>query len=118
MLNQYIPVILMFAVGGVVAVGMLGLSEFLGPRVSFREKQEPFECGEIPVTSPKLRFSVRFYLVAMLFIVFDIEAVFLFPWAVIFQSLGLFGFVEMMVFIIMLGAGLVYVWKKGALEWE
>jgi len=108
----------MFAVAGGIAGAMIGLSEFLGPRHVFREKMEPFECGENPIVSPKQRFSVRFYLVAMLFIVFDIEAVFLFPWAVIFQSLGLFGFVEMMIFILLLAAGLVYVWKKGALEWE
>ncbi|MBI4666799.1 MAG: NADH-quinone oxidoreductase subunit A [Nitrospinae bacterium] len=97
---------------------MLALSEFLGPKVTFREKMEPFECGENPITSPKLRFSVRFYLVALMFIVFDIEAVFLFPWAVNFIPLGLFGFAEMLVFIVILALGLAYVWKKGALEWE
>ncbi|MGK7346314.1 MAG: NADH-quinone oxidoreductase subunit A [Candidatus Nitrospinota bacterium M3_3B_026] len=117
-LNQYVPVLLMLLAAAGVAAVMLGLSEFLGPKVRFREKMEPFECGENQIVSPKLRFSVRFYLVAMLFIVFDIEAVFLFPWAVIFQPLGIFGFVEMMVFIAILAAGLVYVWKKGALEWE
>lgn len=118
MLNQYIPLILMFLVGGGIAAAMMALSEFLGPKVVFREKMEPFECGENQIVSPKQRFSVRFYLIAMLFIIFDIEAVFLFPWAVIFQSLGIFGFIEMMVFIGILGIGLAYVWKKGALEWE
>ncbi|MDH5755916.1 MAG: NADH-quinone oxidoreductase subunit A [Nitrospinota bacterium] len=108
----------MFAAGAGVAVAMLGLSELLGPKLRFREKMEPFECGENQVVSPKRRFSVRFYLIAMMFIIFDIEAVFLFPWAVVFQSLGLFGFVEMMIFILVLAVGLVYVWKKGALEWE
>ncbi|MDH5479024.1 MAG: NADH-quinone oxidoreductase subunit A [Nitrospinota bacterium] len=108
----------MFAAGTGVAVAMLGLSELLGPKLRFREKMEPFECGENQVVSPKRRFSVRFYLIAMMFIIFDIEAVFLFPWAVVFQSLGLFGFVEMMIFILVLAVGLVYVWKKGALEWE
>lgn len=117
-MNQYFPVLLMFIAGTGVAVAMLGLSELLGPKHKFREKMEPFECGENQVVSPKQRFSVRFYLVAMLFIVFDIEAVFLFPWAVIFKPLGLFGFAEMMVFIFILAVGLVYVWKKGALEWE
>lgn len=117
-LNQYVPVLLMFIAAAGVAAVMLGLSEFLGPKVSFREKMEPFECGENQIVSPKLRFSVRFYLFAMLFIIFDIEAVFLFPWAVIFQPLGVFGFVEMMVFVAILAVGLVYVWKKGALEWE
>lgn len=117
-MNQYIPVLIMIILAAGVAVAMIALSEFLGPRVRFREKMEPFECGENPVVSPKQRFSVRFYLVAMLFIIFDIEAVFLFPWAVIFRDLGVFGFVEMMIFIVVLAAGLVYVWKKGALEWE
>ncbi|MDH5638268.1 MAG: NADH-quinone oxidoreductase subunit A [Nitrospinota bacterium] len=117
-MNQYIPVLLMFAAGAGVAVAMLGLSELLGPKLKFREKMEPFECGESQMVSPKRRFSVRFYLVAMMFIIFDIEAVFLFPWAVVFQPLGLFGFAEMMIFIFILTVGLVYVWKKGALEWE
>jgi len=116
--NPYLPLALMLAVATGIALVMVALSEFLGPRRVFREKMEPFECGENPIVSPKQRFSVRFYLIAMLFIIFDIEAVFLFPWAVVFQSLGLFGFIEMMIFIAILAAGLVYVWKKGALEWE
>ena len=117
-MNPYIPVLLVFAVSAGIAAAVLGISEGLGPKVTFREKMEPFECGENPIMSPKLRFSVRFYLIALLFIVFDIEAVFLFPWSVIFQPLGMFGFGEMMVFIAILALGLVYVWKKGALEWE
>jgi NADH-quinone oxidoreductase subunit A len=100
------------------AVGMLVATTVLGPKTRFPEKDEPFECGVSPVSSPKSRFSVRFYLVAMLFIVFDMEVVFLFPWAVIFRKLGMFGFIEMMVFIFILTVGLVYIWKKGALEWE
>ncbi len=116
--NEYIPVLIMFGIAAVVAASMTGLAELLGPKLSFREKMEPFECGENQIDSPHQRFSVRFFLVALLFIIFDIEAVFLFPWAVIFQQLGLFGFVEMVVFIFILAAGLAYVWKKGALEWE
>ena len=100
------------------AIGMIVLTTLIGPKKSFAEKDEPFECGVSPVSDPNSRFSVRFYIIAMLFIVFDIEAVFLFPWAAIFKDLGLFGFVEMMVFIFVLAIGLVYVWKKGALEWE
>ncbi|MBI5815825.1 MAG: NADH-quinone oxidoreductase subunit A [Nitrospinae bacterium] len=117
-MNQYIPVLLVFAVSAGIAAAVLAISEGLGPKEVFREKMEPFECGENAIMSPKLRFSVRFYLIALLFIVFDIEAVFMFPWAVIFQPLGMFGFVEMTVFIVILAIGLVYVWKKGALEWE
>lgn len=118
MYSQYVPLIMMFVASAAVAAGMLVAASVLGPKNAFREKMEPFECGENPIVSPKLRFSVRFYLVALMFIVFDIEAVFLFPWAVIFQQLGMFGFMEMMVFLIILTFGLVYVWKKGALEWE
>ncbi len=117
-MSQYIPVLLMIIIAGGVAAAMIGLSEFFGPKLKFREKMEPFECGENQIASPKQRFSVRFYIIAMLFIIFDIEAVFLFPWAVIFQPLGMFGFVEMMIFILILAVGLAYVWKKGALEWE
>jgi NADH-quinone oxidoreductase subunit A len=100
------------------AIGMIVLTTVLGPKKKFPEKMEPFECGVSPINEPKSRFSVRFYVVAMLFIIFDIEAVFLFPWAVIFKELGMFGFIEMMVFIAVLTVGLVYIWKKGALEWE
>lgn len=117
-MNEYIPVLIMFVIAAGIAGAMTGLAELLGPKLTFREKQEPFECGENQIDSPHQRFSIRFYLVALLFIVFDIEAVFLFPWSVIFQQLGLFGFAEMVVFIFILATGLVYVWKKGALEWE
>ena len=79
---------------------------------------EPFECGESPLVSPHQRFSVKFYLVAVLFVLFDIEAIFFFPWAILFRRLGLFGFVEMLLFILILGIGLLYVWKRGGLDWE
>jgi NADH-quinone oxidoreductase subunit A len=81
-------------------------------------KHSPFECGVIPTGNPRKRFSVKFFLVALLFLIFDVETVFVFPWAVIFKKLGLFGFIEMSVFLLLLLLGLVYVWKKGALEWE
>lgn len=117
-MNQYIPVLLILIAAAGTAVAMIGLSELIGPKVRFREKLEPFECGENQIVSPKQRFSIRFYLVALMFIIFDIEAVFLFPWAEIFVPLGMFGFIEMLVFLVILAAGLVYIWKKGALEWE
>jgi len=117
-LSQYIPVLFMLAVAGAISVGMVLASELLGPKFKFREKMEPFECGEVQASSSKQRFSIRFYLVAMMFIIFDIEAVFLFPWAVTFQALGVFGFIEMMIFILILAAGLIYIWKKGVLDWE
>jgi len=118
MLNQYIPVMMMLVLALGTGVSILVVNYFVGPKKSFEEKDEPFECGESQIVSPKQRFSVRFYLVAMIFIVFDIEAVFLFPWAVVFKPLGLFGFVEMIIFIGILTIGLIYVWRKGVLEWE
>ncbi len=118
MLNQYVPVLVMIALAMATAVGMLIASSLFGPKKKFAEKMEPFECGVSQVSNPGSRFSVRFYLFAILVIVFDIEAVFLFPWAVIFRELGMFGFIEMMIFIFVLTVGLVYVWKKGALEGE
>ncbi|MFW2330730.1 MAG: NADH-quinone oxidoreductase subunit A [Nitrospinota bacterium] len=117
-MEEYGSLLIFLVIGSIVSVGMLALAELFGPKVIFREKSAPFECGENQIDSPKGRFSIRFYLVALLFIIFDIEAVFLFPWAVVFKSLGLLGFVEMLVFIIILAIGLIYVWKKGALEWE
>ncbi len=117
-MNQYLPVLVMVLAAAGIAGGMLIATTIIGPKKSFDEKMEPFECGVTPVADPKSRFSVRFYIIAMLFIVFDIEAVFLFPWATVFRRLGIFGFIEMMVFIFILGIGLVYIWKKGALEWE
>ena len=118
MSKEYIPILLMLA-GAIAlsAVFLLG-SRFIGPRNATPSKLEPFECGVPSHGDARHRFSVKFYLVAIIFIVFDIEAIFLFPWAVNFRALGMFGFVEMTVFIGILAAGLAYVWKKGALEWE
>ena len=118
MLEQYFgsALLLLFAVG--IASGMVLLTSILGPKHHFADKAEPFECGESPLVSPFQRFSVKFYLVAVLFILFDIEAVFLFPWAILYKKLGLFGFVEMFIFLVILGVGLLYVWKKGGLDWE
>ncbi len=118
MLNQYLPIIVMIVAAAGTAIGMIVATTLIGPKKSFPDKDEPFECGVSPVHNPKSRFSISFYVIAMLFIIFDIEAVFLFPWAVIFQKLGMFGFIEMLLFIFVLAVGLVYVWRKGALEWE
>jgi NADH-quinone oxidoreductase subunit A len=117
-MNEYIPVLLMLFLAAATAAGMLVATTLIGPKKHFADKMEPFECGESPIVSPKLRFSVKFYLVALLFVIFDIEAVFVYPWAVLFRELGIFGFIEMMIFISILAIGLIYVWKRGALEWE
>ncbi len=115
-MEQYVPVLIALILGGLVATVMVFASTILGPQKRTAVKDEPFECGNPPSGSAWGRFSVKFYLAAILFIVFDIEVVFLYPWAVVFRQLGLFGFVEMLVFVLILAVGLVYVIKKGALE--
>lgn len=111
--------LVVLAIAIVLPFAMMGLSAVLGPRKTGPHKLEPYESGvTYPVGTARERFSIKFYLVAILFIVFDVEAVFLFPWAVNFRQLGLFGLVEMFVFIGVLFAGFVYVVKKGALKWD
>ena len=118
MLSAWAPILVfMILVTGFALVSVIG-SLILGMRKPTPEKQAPYECGMQPVVTARERFSVKFYLVAMLFLLFDIEAVFLFPWAVVYRDLKLFGFFEMLLFIAVVLAGYVYVWKKGALEWE
>jgi NADH-quinone oxidoreductase subunit A len=118
MLMEYLPIFIFFIVAVGFALVTLFLSAIFGKRKITPQKMIPYECGMDPIGEARKRFSVRFYIVAMLFIVFDIEAVFLYPWAVIFRELKIFGLVEMGVFIAILLVGFVYVWKKGALEWE
>jgi NADH-quinone oxidoreductase subunit A len=118
MLSAWAPILIFLTlVTGFALVSVIG-SLILGMRKPTPEKQAPYECGMQPVGTARERFSVKFYLVAMLFLLFDIEAVFLFPWAVVYRDLKLFGFFEMVLFIAVVLAGYVYVWKKGALEWE
>ena len=118
MTSPYLPVLIHFLVVVAVAAAILGLSAWVGVKRPSRAKLSPYECGIPPVGDARERFSVSFYLVAMLFILFDVEAVFLYPWAVIFKSLKWFGFVEMLLYIAILLAGYVYIWKKGALDWK
>jgi len=115
---QYVPVLIAFGIGGLVVAVLIAAGMFLGPRRSSPVKTTAFECGNPPSGPAWGRFSVKFYLTAILFIVFDVEVVFMYPWAVLFRPLGVFGFVEMSVFILVLALGLVYVWRKGALEWD
>src|SRR5437870_2470942 len=117
-MEQYVPVLIALILGGGVATFMVFASTLFGPKKHTAMKDEPFECGNPPSGPAWGRFSVKFYLVAILFIVFDVEVVFMYPWAVLFRPLGVFGFVEMSVFILVLALGLVYVWRKGALEWD
>ena len=115
---QYVPVLIAFGIGGLVVAVFVAAGMFLGPRRPSPVKTTAFECGNPPSGPAWGRFSVKFYLTAILFIVFDVEVVFMYPWAVLFRPLGVFGFVEMSVFILVLALGLVYVWRKGALEWD
>lgn len=118
MLSAWAPILIfLILVTGFALVSVIG-SMVLGMRKPTPEKLAPYECGMQPVGTARERFSVKFYLVAMLFLLFDIEAVFLFPWAVVYRDLKMFGFLEMVLFIAVVLAGYVYVWKKGALEWE
>ena len=114
----FIPILMMLIVGIGFAVFTLVMSHFLGKRVADPAKLGPYECGITPVGSAHERFHTRFYLVAMLFIVFDIETVFLYPWAIVFKQLRVFGLIEMAVFVGILLLGFAYVWGKGALEWD
>jgi NADH-quinone oxidoreductase subunit A len=114
----YFPILLQAGVAVVLAAALVSLSYLIGKRVRNPVKDLPYECGITPTGSARERFSVRFYLVGMLFILFDIEAVFLYPWAVIYRELKLFAFVEMLIFIVLILAGYFYIWKKGALDWS
>src|ERR1051325_8430836 len=124
-LYDYLPILLMFIVAGGFAVGNVLLSQLVGQRKRTKTKLMPYECGKDPVGSARERFSVKFYLIAMIFILFDIEVIFLIPWAVVFRrlsapeyGLGNLVFFEMILFIALLAAGLIYVIKKGAFDWS
>jgi NADH-quinone oxidoreductase subunit A len=118
MLTQYFPILLFVLVGLAVGVVPVALGWLLGPSRPDAEKLSPYECGFEAFEDARMKFDVRYYLVAILFILFDLEIAFLFPWAVVLKELGMFGFVSMMVFLGILVVGFVYEWMKGALEWE
>lgn len=115
---QYLPVAIMFALAAIVVMVMVNAGRILGPRNRTEVKMATFECGNEPSGSAWGRFSVKFYLTAILFIIFDVEVVFMYPWAVTFRKLGWFGFNAMAFFIAILAFGLLYEWRKGALEWD
>jgi NADH-quinone oxidoreductase subunit A len=118
MLLEYVAIGVMILVATVIAAVAIGLGELLGPKKKSKVKEEPYESGIVPFGPGTRRMPVRFYLIAVLFILFDIEVIFFLPWAAAFRQLGLFGLVEMGVFVAILLIGYVYAWKKGALEWE
>jgi len=118
MLEQYVPIGIMIVLAVTFGIVLANVNKWIGPKKPNEEKLSTYESGMEPVRTARERFSVKFYLVAMLFIVFDIEIVFMYPWAVKFRELGLFGFIEMLVFIAILLVGFLYIWKKGALQWH
>ncbi len=118
MLWQYIPIALMLFLSTALAVLIVALDALLGPRKPTFRKLSPYESGMVPIGPGMRRQPVRFYRIAMLFLLFDVEVIFLLPWAVTFRQLGLFGLVEMLIFVAILLVGYIYAWKKGALEWE
>ncbi len=117
MFQAYIAILLFVLVAIGFAIGALVFAWLIRPEKYNRVKLEPYECGIEPKTDARDRYSIRYYLIAMLFVVFDVETVFLFPWAVIYKQLALFGFIEMVVFLFILIVGYFYAWKQGALEW-
>ena len=118
MLEQYFPILLFIIVGLGLGVLLLSLGTLLAPDRPNPEKLSPYECGFEAFEDARMKFDVRYYLVAILFILFDLEIAFLFPWAVVLEEIGMFGFLAMVVFLAILVVGFVYEWKKGALEWE
>jgi NADH-quinone oxidoreductase subunit A len=121
-IGDFLPLLVLMVIAVILAGTIVGLSWILGPKKPSAAKLAPYECGVTPVGSARERFPVKFYLIAMLFILFDIETVFLYPWAVTFKHIGhasqVFNLFEMIVFIVILFVGYIYVWKKGAFEWE
>jgi NADH-quinone oxidoreductase subunit A len=118
MAESYVPLLILFALSGAAALGFVVISHILNPRRPTPQKEMPYESGMIPLGDTRARFSVKFYMVAISFIVFDLEAVFLIPWAVEMRALGWGPFLAVTLFVIVLAVGLVYEWKKGGLEWD
>jgi NADH-quinone oxidoreductase subunit A len=118
MLENYFPILLFLFIGLAVGVAPMVLGKLLGPNRPDSEKLSPYECGFEAFEDARMKFDVRYYLVAILFILFDLEIAFLFPWAVVLQEIGWFGFLAMLVFLAILVVGFIYEWMKGALDWE
>jgi len=117
-MDGWLPILLLTGFGIAFAAGNVLLSQFLGPRVPTAEKLAPYECGMPPVGDARDRHSVKFYLVAMIFLLFDIEVAFLYPWAMAIRELSWTGYVQILVFFALLASGFVYVWRKGVLDWN
>ena len=118
MLDEYLAVLLFLALGVGIGAGMLILGHLLPPRAPSPEKEQPYECGFEPFEDARMKFDVRYYLVVILFVLFDLEVAFLFPWAVALEHVGAYGLIAMGVFLLILAIGFVYEWRRGALEWD
>ncbi|MFZ5658211.1 MAG: NADH-quinone oxidoreductase subunit A [Pseudomonadota bacterium] len=118
MLAEYLPTLLFLIVAGGIGVALIIVGRLLGPKTPTTEKLLPYESGFNAFEDARMQFNVRYYLIAIIFIVFDLEIAFVFPWALVFRELGVFGLIEMGIFLALLVIGFAYVWKKGALEWE
>ena len=118
MLINYLPILILLVISTVMGVVVIVLGTIIGPRRPTPRKLQPYESGMTPIGPAQRRFPIKFYLIAVLFILFDVEIIFLYPWAVVFRQLGWFGFIEMLVFVGILLVGYVYAWRQGALEWE
>ena len=118
MLENYLPILVFIVLGVAFGAGPIILSVLVAPKNPTSEKLSPYECGFEAFEDSRIKFDVRFYLVAILFIIFDLEIAFLFPWAVVLNDIGWFGFIAMVIFLLVLVIGFIYEWKKGALEWE
>ncbi len=116
--EHFLPVVIYLLIGIAMGFGLLIVGSLIRPRNPYPEKLSTYESGITPFMDANQKFSIRYYIVAMLFLIFDIEAVFLYPWAVAFNKIGLYGLIEMVIFIIILLVGYLYAWKKGALQWE
>jgi NADH-quinone oxidoreductase subunit A len=117
-LSNYGPVVLFMAIAAAFGAGTLVFSYVIHPRIYSAEKLSAYECGSEPISDARMPFPVRYYIIAMLFVIFDVELVFLYPWAVAFDKIGLFGLIEMIIFILLFVAAYAYAWRKGALEWD
>jgi NADH-quinone oxidoreductase subunit A len=121
-LNPYVPILILLILAFGIAWAMIGASAAIAWLLRLNrpssKKLQPYECGMTPIGGARVRFSIKFYLFAMLFILFDVEAIFLYPWAVVHRTLGVFGLIEMVIFIFVLAVGYVYIWKRGAFEWD
>jgi NADH-quinone oxidoreductase subunit A len=118
MLINYLPILILLVVSTMMAAVVIVLGTIIGPRHPTPRKLQPYESGMMPIGPAQRRFPIKFYLIAVMFILFDVEIIFLYPWAVVFRQLGWFGFIEMLVFVGILLVGYVYAWRQGALEWE